>query len=169
MTASLPRAASVSAPGSWPAGEAVASVTLAYADRYLRRRKLTADGGLRLLLDLPRPRLLGEGDGLGLDDGRWVVVRAASEPVVEARVDNGQALARLAWHVGNRHTACEILPYALRVLDDAVLADMLAGLGAEIRRTHAPFSPEAGAYARAHGHGPPSAGESVTHGSGAAP
>ena len=44
MTADLPRASSVAAPGHWPAGEAVATVTLAYADRHLRRRRLTEIG-----------------------------------------------------------------------------------------------------------------------------
>jgi len=140
------------AAGGWPAGDAVATVTLAYADRHSRRRRLTADDGTRLLLDLPRPRLLGDGEGLELDDGRWVAVRAAAEPVVEARAADARELARLAWHVGNRHTACQILPQALRVLDDPVLADMLAGLGAEVVRTEAPFAPEPGAYARAHAH-----------------
>ena len=152
MTADLPRAARVAAPGSWPVAEAVATVTLAYADRHLRRRRLTADDGTHLLLDLPRPRLLGDGDGLALADGRWVGVRAAAEPVVEARAADPRELARLAWHVGNRHTACQILPQALRVLDDAVLADMLAGLGAEVVRTEAPFAPEPGAYSSHHGH-----------------
>jgi urease accessory protein len=151
MSASLPRAARVAAPGQWPAGEAVATVTLAYADRHLRRRRLSADDGTRLLLDLPRPRLLGDGDGLALSDGRWVGVRAAVEPVVEARAADARELARLAWHVGNRHTACQILAQALRVLDDPVLADMLAGLGAQVVRTQAPFAPEPGAYSSHHG------------------
>jgi urease accessory protein len=162
MTAELPRAARVSAPGGWPADQAAATVTLAYADRQLRRRRLRADDGMRLLLDLPRPRLLGDGDGLALDDGRWVAVCAAVEPVVEARVEGPQALARLAWHVGNRHTACQVLPGALRVLEDPVLADMLAGLGAEIVRTQAPFTPEPGAYAQAHSHGHVSTADPVS-------
>jgi urease accessory protein len=148
----LPRASRVAGPGQWPAEDAVASLTLAYADRHLRRRRLTADDDTRLLLDLPRPRLLGDGDGLALSDGRWVAVRAAAEPVVEARAADARELARLAWHVGNRHTACQILPNALRVLDDPVLADMLAGLGAEVVRTQAPFAPEPGAYSSHHGH-----------------
>ena len=152
MTGDLPRASRVLAAGAWPAGAAVATVTLAYADRHLRRRRLTADDGTHLLLDLPRPRLLGDGDGLELDDGRWVGVRAAAEPVVEARAADACELARLAWHIGNRHTACQILPQALRVLDDPVLADMLAGLGAQVVRTQAPFAPEPGAYSSHHGH-----------------
>ncbi|MBK1667301.1 hypothetical protein CKO28_04490 [Rhodovibrio sodomensis] len=151
MTGDLPRASRVAAPGQWPAGDAVATLTLAYVDRHLRRRRLSTDDGTRLLLDLPRPRLLHDGEGLDLGDGRWVGVRAAAEPVVEARARDPRELARLAWHVGNRHTACQILDTAIRVLDDPVLADMLAGLGAEVVRTEAPFAPEPGAYSSGHG------------------
>ena len=64
------------------------------------------------------------------------------------------ALARLAWHVGNRHTPAEILEGRLRILRDHVLEDMLIRLGAEIRHLEAPFRPEGGAYGmgRTHGH-----------------
>ena len=169
MTGDLPRAARVAAPGQWPAGDAVATVTLAYADRHLRRRRLTADDGTRLLLDLPRPRLLGDGDGLALGDGRWIGVRAAAEPVVEARAADACELARLAWHVGNRHTACQILTGALRVLDDPVLADMLAGLGAYVVRTEAPFAPEPGAYSSHHVHARANDVDTLTDGPETAP
>jgi urease accessory protein len=60
---------------------------------------------------------------------------------------------RIAWHVGNRHTPLQILPDGrLRIGADEVLADMIVGLGAEVRRHRAPFTPEAGAY---HEHGAP--------------
>jgi urease accessory protein len=155
MSARLPRVTQVAPRGDWPAENAVATLTLAYADRNLRRRRLGADDGTAVLLDLPRPRLLAGGDGLDLGGGRWIAVRAAEEPVIEARADGPAALARLAWHVGNRHTPAQVLDGALRLQDDPVLADMLAGLGAEVVRTTAPFEPEPGAYAHGrHGHAP---------------
>jgi urease accessory protein len=65
--------------------------------------------------------------------------------------------ARLAWHIGNRHTPVQVLAGGgLRLSDDPVVADMLEGLGATVRRCRAPFSPETGAYAgrgSAHQHG----------------
>lgn len=149
----LLRATRVVGAGSWPAERALDAVTLAYADRHLRRRRLTTDAGAHLLLDLPRARLLADGDGLDRGDGTWVAVRAAAEPVMEARCDDPRQLARLAWHVGNRHTPAQILDGALRLREDAVLADMLEGLGARVTRLSAPFAPEPGAYAQAHGHG----------------
>ena len=68
----------------------------------------------------------------------------------------GVAVTSIYWHVGNRHTALQVLPDgALRLRDDHVLADMLEGLGAAIERKRAPFSPEPGAYAAAPAHAHP--------------
>lgn len=164
MTASLsePRGTRVAPAGDWPAAQAADRLTLAYADRELRRRRLTADGGTVLLLDLPRVRLLADGDGIALEDGRWIAVHAAAEPVMEARADDPQLLARLAWHIGNRHCPAQVLPNAVRLLEDSVMADMLQGLGAQVTRLSASFVPEPGAYAQGghhhhhdhdHGHG----------------
>ena len=80
---------------------------------------------------------------------------------MEARAKDAKHLARLAWHVGNRHTAAEMVgDSALRLVDDVVLRAMLKGLGAELTTVQAPFHPEGGAYAGGdtthhdHEHGP---------------
>jgi urease accessory protein UreE len=96
---------------------------------------------------------LKQGDGLALDDGRYVEVRAASEPVIDIACADAGHLARLAWHVGNRHLAVQILPDGtLRLAADHVIADMATGLGATVSAHAAPFDPEPGAYA-SHAHG----------------
>jgi urease accessory protein len=129
-------------------------VTLAHDDRHRRRVRLTTDSGASFLLDLPDARLLRDGDLLALDDGRLVLVRAAPEPVLEVAAEGPVALARLAWHLGNRHTPVEVLADGrLRLRADHVLAAMLEGLGARVTATTAPFTPESGAYAHGHGHG----------------
>ena len=127
------------------------SVALDYDGRFLRRRVLETQTGRRILVDLAQTRSLDEGDALVLDTGDVVAVVAAPEPLTEVR---GQGLARLAWHIGNRHTPCEILEDALRIRRDPVLADMLVRLGAELDDLTAPFRPEGGAYGhgRTHGH-----------------
>ena len=63
-------------------------------------------------------------------------------------------LARLAWHVGNRHTPAEIGDGRILVQRDHVIEEMLARLGAAVRHVTAPFRPEGGAYGhgRTHGH-----------------
>lgn len=149
----LPRAGAVAPAGTWPAEAAIAAVTLTYAARTLRRRRLVADDGTAVLLELPRAVTLCDGDGLSLDTGDWLVVRAAAEPVLEAEAGDARTLARLAWHVGNRHTPVEVLAGALRLQADTVLETMLAGLGARVVHREAPFQPEPGAYGHGHGHG----------------
>jgi urease accessory protein len=136
------------------AGEVSAdSVTLDYEGRFLRRRLLTTDGGAALQVDLPETVSLAEGDAFETVDGRLIGVRAAPEPLAEV-VAAGAALARLAWHIGNRHTPAEIGEGRLRIRRDHVLEAMLAKLGAQMRPVMAPFNPEGGAYGhgRTHGH-----------------
>jgi len=134
-----------------PAGEPFDTVTLAYDDRHRRRVRLVTDGGAAFLLDLPEARALRHGDLLRLDDGRLVEIRAAPEEVLEVRAEDAASLARLAWHLGNRHTPIQVLvDGALRIRADHVLEHLLRDhLGAEVVRAHAPFDPEGGAY---HGH-----------------
>jgi urease accessory protein len=147
LTTALPRAIAVSREGT-PAD----TVTLDHDARHRRRVRLVTDGGLPFLHDLPEARRLRDGDLLVLDDGRRLAVHAVPEPVLEITAPDPAALARLAWHLGNRHTPTQVLAGSLRIRDDHVLAAMLEGLGAKLTRLFAPFDPEVGAYA-GHGHG----------------
>ena len=128
-------------------------VRLAYADRYRRRGRLVTESGESVLLDLPEATELRESDALLLEDGRRILIRAAPEPLAEVRAE-GRTLARLAWHVGNRHTPAQVEAGRLLIQRDHVLEDMLAQLGAEVRHVEEPFTPEGGAYGhgRTHGH-----------------
>lgn len=121
------------------------TVSLDYDARLLRRKRLVSDAGRAFLIDLPEVVSLTEAHGFQLPDGVLVAVRAAPEPLLKVTGD----LVRLAWHVGNRHTPCQIAKDALYLRHDHVLAGMLRGLGAEVSEVTAPFTPEGGAY----GHG----------------
>jgi len=143
--------------GEWPQGEATATVTLSYAERCRRRIQMADDQGAPFLLNLPRAVRLSDGDGLRLEEGGWLRVVAGPEPLVEAKATNAQHLARLAWHIGNRHVPAEVVDtLRLRIAADSVLEAMLRQLGAEVRRIEAPFAPEGGAYGQlsivGHGH-----------------
>ncbi|WOI55730.1 urease accessory protein UreE [Palleronia sp. LCG004] len=128
-------------------GEApVDAVRLDYAARLLRRKRLTGEGGLSFLIDLEQVTSLDHGDRLVLEDGRSVEVLAADEPLVAI---TGPDLARLAWHIGNRHTPCEISSTRLVIQREPVMEKMLSGLGATLTPFMGPFRPEGGAY----GHG----------------
>lgn len=133
----------------WPADQRRASVTLAFDQRHRRRVMMEDDDGRPFLLDLTRAAHLADGDGLELDCGGFIAVIAAPEPVADLTAADPVALARLAWHVGNRHVPVQVLAQgALRVPDDPVLLDMASGLGARVTRKMAPFQPEPGAYDR---------------------
>jgi urease accessory protein len=143
------RAIEVLPAGHWRDEDAVATVTLAWGDRHRRRLLLYDHAGEPFLLDLHRPAVLADGDGLGLAGGGGVIrVRAAVEELIEAKGASQAETTRLAWHIGNRHAPVQVLESGtLRVLADPVLAAMLRGLGARVESVRAPFSPEAGAYA----------------------
>ena len=146
------RATRVLAPGSWT-GQ-VDHIALDYEGRFLRRKRLVAAGGTEFLVDLPEVTNLRGGEAFELLDGRLVEVRCGIEPVLVVTGD----LPRFAWHIGNRHTPCQIEPDRLLIREDHVLEAMLRGLGAGVARRMEPFRPESGAYGpgrtMGHDHGP---------------
>jgi urease accessory protein len=113
---------------------------------------LVGEEGATYLLNLARPVRLRDGDGLVLEDGAVVRVTGKIEALVEVRAADAHDLARLAWHIGNRHTDVQIVGATLRIRRDHVLEEMLRGLGATLTPLDAPFDPEPGAYSE-HGHG----------------
>jgi urease accessory protein len=147
------RATEILRAGLWNARPADV-VSLDYDQRTRRRIALTAGGGLGFLLDLAKAPVLAAGDGLKLEDGRIVAVEAAPERLLEIACPDERALARIAWHLGNRHLATEIGHRVVYIRDDHVIADMARGLGAAVRGVERPFNPEGGAYSQgaAHGH-----------------
>lgn len=147
------RAITVHTRGHWPEEAAVDSVTLPFLDRHRRRIRLVADSGTPFLLDLARAQHLTDGDGLEFDNGSYIRVRSAAEPVIEITADTPGDLLRIAWHLGNRHLPLQALEDRLRIRADHVIAAMVEGLGGRITWLAAPFDPEIGAYAgAAHGH-----------------
>ncbi len=128
-----------------------AQVTLNYDGRFLRRQVLQLDDGRAMLVDLPKTTSLDHGGVLVLETGGEVLVQAAIEPLLEV---TGPDLTRLAWHIGNRHTPCQIEPERLLIRRDHVMVSMLELLGARVVEIEAPFTPEGGAYGhgRTHGH-----------------
>lgn len=122
------------------------TVTLIFDDRHRRRRRLITDHGLEFVLDLPEAAVLRDGDLLRLEDDSWLEIRAAIEDLLEIGADSPGHLARLAWHLGNRHLSAAIGEGRILIRPDHVIAAMLQGLGATLRPVRAAFNPEAGAY-----------------------
>ncbi|MEJ6399141.1 urease accessory protein UreE [Yoonia sp. 208BN28-4] len=134
--------------GTW--SDAIDRCVLTYDDRFLRRKVLQTVSDAALLVDLTSTTSVNHGDAFQLDRGAFVAVEAAPEPLLSITGD----LVRLAWHIGNRHTPCQIEAERLLIQDDPVIGHMLAHLGATIRSVNAPFTPEGGAYGhgRTHAH-----------------
>ncbi|MBZ9997058.1 urease accessory protein UreE [Mesorhizobium sp. BH1-1-4] len=146
----FPRAVSVLSAGTAtttaPSGRAV----LAHDERHLRRRAIElADGG-KVLVDLPEPVALNDGDRLVLEDGGQIEIVAAPEEVYDIRARDAVHLTEIAWHIGNRHLAASIEAHRILILRDHVIKAMLEGLGATVRDALEPFKPVRGAYS---GHG----------------
>jgi urease accessory protein len=132
--------------GCWPKEKAAGTVTLDFDARHRRRILLTVDQGGDVLLELPKAIAMADGDGLQLEDGRWLKVQAAAEPIIEVTHEMPYQLVRLAWHLGNRHLPTEIQKACLYIRPDHVIEDMLRGFGAELAKVQRPFQPEGGAY-----------------------
>ena len=143
------RAASIRRHGEFSVNDATDQIVLTADARARRRAGLTTSTGRNLLLDLPHATFLHDGDALLTDNDQLVLIKAAPEPVLDITAPP-ELLARLAWHVGNRHVQVQFLPTGFRLHRDHVLAAMLANLGATVTEKDEPFDPEPGAYAH-HG------------------
>ena len=129
------------------------SLTLPFQDRQRSRLRVELSNGQEALLLMPRGSVLRGGDRLALSDGRVVMVLAAPEQVSTVRTSEAKALARVAYHLGNRHIPLEVGDGLVRYLHDHVLDGMVRELGLAVVVEDAPFEPEGGAYGRhTHGH-----------------
>jgi urease accessory protein len=128
------------------------SLTLDSDGRSRRRSRVSSDGGRDILIDLPEASFMHDGDLLQTGEG-LIEIRAAPEPLLEIKVEDPLKLARIAWHLGNRHTAAELTEGALYIQPDHVLEGLAQRLGAAVSRVSRPFNPEAGAYHHGHDHG----------------
>ena len=129
-----------------------ASLTLPFELRQKSRLRARLDDGEEVALFLPRGRVLRGGDLLLASDARVVRVQAAAELVSRATASAPFALARAAYHLGNRHVPVQLGEGFLRYGHDHVLDDMLRGLGLSVAVEQASFEPEGGAYAHGHAH-----------------
>ena len=127
------------------------SVTLDSDSRHVRRLRVTTGSGRAVMIDLAEATVLRHGDALAVEEG-LIEIRAAPEPLLEITMPSAAGLARIAWHLGNRHTQAELTPEAIFIQPDHVLEHLAQHLGGTVRTVSRPFQPEAGAYGHGHGH-----------------
>jgi urease accessory protein len=122
---------------------------LPFDSRQKSRLRAKLESGEEVGLVLPRGEILRGGDLVTASDGRVIEVVAQEEDLLHVETE---ALARAAYHLGNRHVPVEVGAGWLRIAEDHVLEEMLKKLGARVSHVQAPFEPEAGAYAGGHRH-----------------
>jgi len=123
-------------------------LTLPFEQRQKSRLRARLDSGEEVALILPRGNILRGGDRVAATDGRVVEIVSAPEKLLHVE---SSSLAKVAYHLGNRHVPVQLGEGFLRIAEDHVLEDMLRRLGARVSHVEAPFEPEAGAYEHHHG------------------
>ena len=122
-------------------------LVLPFELRQKSRLRARLDSGEEVALVLPRGRVLRGGDRVTAADGRELEIVAALEKLLHIE---SEELARVAYHLGNRHVPLQVGPGFLRIAEDHVLEEMARRLGARVSHVEAPFEPEAGAYGDHH-------------------
>jgi urease accessory protein len=122
-------------------------VILSFEQRQKSRLRAKLESGEEVALALPRGSVMRGGDVVKTTDGRAIEIVAAPEKLLHIEATS---LAKVAYHLGNRHVAVQIGDGFLRIAEDHVLEDMLRRLGARVSHVEAPFEPEAGAYGHHH-------------------
>jgi urease accessory protein len=128
------------------------SLSLTFDERTKSRMRAKLDSGEEVGLHLPRGEVLRGGDLVTASDGRVIEVRSRPESLLHIEAKSPVELAKVAYHLGNRHVPVEVGDGYLRIAADHVLEDMVKKLGAGARAIEEAFEPEAGAYAGGHRH-----------------
>jgi len=135
------------------------TLTLPFEIRQKARFVASLDNDQEVGIQVERGHILRDGDKLKSEDGTVIKIIAGDESVSTVRTNDQKLLARVCYHLGNRHVPLQVEEGWCRYTHDHVLDEMVALIGAKVISESAPFEPEAGAYA-GHGH---SHGQSDSH------
>lgn len=123
------------------AGKERDSVVLTWEERRWGRRRLITRGGRELGLALPTGSQLHPGDVLHVDEGWYVVIEAAPEPVLEIHPRHHAEALRIAFEVGNRHFSLAIDGDRLLVPDEPAMIQLLDRLAVPYEQRTAAYTP----------------------------
>ena len=129
-----------------------ARLRLPFDLRQKSRLRATLDSGEEIALSLARGEVLRGGDRLVARGGEVIEVVAETESVMHVDCGSHEQLARIAYHLGNRHVPIQVGDGWIRFAADRVLEKMVTGLGGRVTTHEMPFEPEPGAYAPHHRH-----------------
>jgi urease accessory protein len=122
-------------------------IALTYEQRLKSRLRLRLESGEEVVIARARGSVLRGGDKVQSASGASVEVVSAPEKLLHIEAES---LARIAYHLGNRHVPVQVGEDFLRIAEDHVLETMVCGLGARVTHVEAPFEPESGAYSHQH-------------------
>ena len=117
------------------------AIVLTAEERRWCRRRVTTRGGRQIALALPTGTVMQPGDVLYVTRDWYVVVEAATEPVLAVTPSSREEALRVAFEVGNRHFALALDGERLLVPDDPAMQQLLSRLGVTWQRTQAVFAP----------------------------
>ncbi|MBT4109292.1 MAG: urease accessory protein UreE, partial [Pelagibacterales bacterium] len=95
--------------GEWPIDKAKYTITLDASDRLCRRKNLILDNGNKVFIALDKVVNFKDSDALELENGEWIRINASKEKVIDINAKDNEHQSLLAWHLGNRHLAMQII------------------------------------------------------------
>ena len=117
------------------------ALVLTAEQRRWGRRRVTTRKGRELALALPTGSVLVPGDILHVTRTWYVVIEAATEPVLAVTPKSHEEALRVAFEVGNRHFTLAIDGDRLLVPDDPAMEQLLGRLEVAWQRERAVFVP----------------------------
>ncbi len=152
----MPRATKVLRAGEPRSAGADDTLILDFAQRQTKHGFFFTGKGTCIEFDFAEPPALATDDVLVLDDGGLIEIVADLELLIEARMADPAALARIAWRLGNRHVPVQIFANRLRLRRNPEIEALLAGAAAKLTPLTAPFEPDGASapanHAHHHGH-----------------
>jgi urease accessory protein len=133
-------------------GEPDDRLALTWEQRRKSRLKATTARGEEVGLFLPRGTVLYEGDLVQAAGGGILEIVAAAEDVSTVASPDAVLLARIAYHLGNRHVRTQVGPGFIRYRHDRAVDELVRKLGATVIVEEVPFEPERGTKDHAHDH-----------------
>ena len=122
------------------------ALVLTAEERRWGRRRVTTEKGRVLALALPTGSALVPGAILHVARDFYVVIEAASEPVLAVTPRSPDEALRVAFEVGNRHFTLAVDTDRLLVPDDPAMEQLLSRLEVPWRRERAVFVPLAAGH-----------------------
>ena len=139
-----------------PLIQRAAVITLDWDTRQKSRFEATDSNGQTVGVFLPRGQVVRGHDLLVGEDGSFLRVLAAEQPVLKIThcPHHGTLfdLTRAAYHLGNRHVPIELQADHLKIEPDHVLKEMLESMHLIVHAVEESFEPENGAYGAHHSH-----------------